>query len=356
MLGISVYLANDQTSFQTSYIRKMREQGFTSLFTSLHIPEDDPSVYKEKLQELGKLAQKYDMELIADISPASLQYLGYRLDNAPDLLTWGVKGLRIDEGMDEQTIAHLSQNMKIVLNASTITREALTKMQKAGVRLSATEAWHNFYPRPETGLDFQAMKEKNKWLKEQGLIVMAFIPGDEKLRGPLFQGLPTVEAHREISPFAAYMHLQQEGCVDKVVVGDISIKESTIQQFATMQKGKVFLLRARARTKNQLLLQSLRIPQTNRLDVARDCLRSVESRACRRYSEQTISPTNTIERPKGTITIDNEKYGRYQGEIQVTKRDLPADSKVNVIGNVIAEDLPLLSFIHGGDRFKVKWI
>ena len=51
---------------------------------------------------------------------------------------------------------------------------------------------------------------------------------------------------------------------------------------------------------------------------------------------------------KGSITLDNEKYLRYMGEIQLTKYDLPADEKVNVVAKVIKEELPLINQIKAG--------
>lgn len=89
----------------------------------------------------------------------------------------------------------------------------------------------------------------------------------------------------------------------------------------------------------------------NRQDDARDVVRSAQAR----FNEiSEISPENTTERKKGTITIDNFEYGRYMGEIQITKRNLPADKKVNVVGNIIKEDLELISFIGPGHKFKIE--
>ena len=47
---------------------------------------------------------------------------------------------------------------------------------------------------------------------------------------------------------------------------------------------------------------------TNRLDPARDVIRSVESRE---EHKVILQPMHTIARKKGSITIDNELYGRY---------------------------------------------
>ena len=49
---------------------------------------------------------------------------------------------------------------------------------------------------------------------------MAFIPGDGEKRGPLYEGLPTLEKHRNMRPLEAYLELVQECDVDKVLIGD----------------------------------------------------------------------------------------------------------------------------------------
>ena len=46
-------------------------------------------------------------------------------------------------------------------------------------------------------------------------------------------------------------------------------------------------------------------------------------------------------------------YGRYSGEIQLVRADLPADEKVNVIGEVPAEYDLLLDCIKRGKTFRM---
>lgn len=45
------------------------------------------------------------------------------------------------------------------------------------------------------------------------------------------------------------------------------------------------------------------------------------------------------------VTIDNHLYPRYEGEIEITKRDLPCNEKVNVLAQVKDYDLPLLKYV-----------
>ena len=183
---------------------------------------------------------------------------------------------------------------------------------------------------------------------------MAFVPGDGKLRGPLFEGLPTLEDHRGISPMAAYLDLVQHGYVEKVLVGDLTLSEETLEQFAAYQEG-VVLLRALAESEEKAWIEPLASIQTNRQDAARDCIRSRESREYGLIGTRPVPVFNTIERLPGSITIDNERYGRYQGEVQITKRHLSQDEKVNVIGRVIQEDIPLLQYVTGGIKFRIQW-
>lgn len=350
MRGISVYLGDDSFPELEPYIEQVSKLGFTSIFTSLHIPEDDPLLYKERLQQLGQWAMTHKMELMADIAPPSLAHLGFDWHHAEGLLDWGITGLRIDYGVDDVLIAELSHKMKIALNASTLTKKGLAELLAAGLKKEQVEMWHNFYPRPETGLAQQEFTETNLWLKSEGLTVMAFIPGDGLLRGPLHKGLPTLENHRGMSPFESYLNLKQNCAVDKVLVGDITLSNKTLQQFEQFQQGIISL-----RAKKSVQVEELPV-QTNRWDAARDCIRSVESRHYGLIGTHLLEPENTIIRSKGSITVDNERYGRYRGELQITKRDLPADDKVNVIGKVIAEDVPLLAHIRGGVKFQIVWI
>ena len=184
---------------------------------------------------------------------------------------------------------------------------------------------------------------------------MAFIPGDADLRGPLHEGLPTLEDHRHSAPFEAHLDLIRNCSVEKVLVGDLNLSEESLSQFTAYQKG-IIKLRAKPITANQQLCDILSTIQTNRWDAARDCIRSMESREYGLIGTRPVKPLNTVERPIGSITVDNEKYGRYQGEIQITKRDLKADEKVNVIGQVIEEDQPLLQYINGGMKFQIEFV
>jgi hypothetical protein len=92
--------------------------------------------------------------------------------------------------------------------------------------------------------------------------------------------------------------------------------------------------------------------QTSPRDGAEQVIRSSRSRVFTQENGINPVPRNTVERPAGTITMDNTLYTRYAGELQVTRIDLPADERVNVLGRVIPEDRELLRFICPGIGFR----
>ncbi|MEV3432373.1 DUF871 domain-containing protein, partial [Paenibacillus larvae] len=73
------------------------------------------------------------------------------------------------------------------------------------------------------------------------------------------------------------------------------------------------------------------------------------------YTDSTLyTATKPGKRTIGTITVDNSEYFRYMGETQILKRDLPEDSRVNIVGNVQDEYIALLDFIKAGTRIKFE--
>ncbi|MFP7479028.1 DUF871 domain-containing protein [Terribacillus saccharophilus] len=350
MLGISVYL---QERIEEEKIRRFYDAGFRSLFTSLHIPEEDASAYRTKLQLLGSIASALDMELIADISTASMEKLDLDWDTAETVLSWGLTGLRIDYGIEDDVIVRLSQKMKVALNASTLAKDKLERLIQLGLRTTHTEVWHNFYPRPETGLALSDFLAKNQLFQSYGLKVQAFIPGDRNLRGPLHRGLPTLEQHRSYGTFAAYTELKAYN-VDKILIGDPDVSDQALMQLKDATN--TITLRAKPYGEITEAHHLLERGTHNRPDRARDVVRSEESRLSGMFQDVQVIPFNRIERNEGSITIDNDLYMRYKGEIQITRRNLPQDDKVNVIGQVVSEDVPLLNYIEASRHFRIIWV
>lgn len=343
MFGFSIFLNEELSKETTSYIAEMAQNGFTGIFTSLHIPEDDAAQYRKRLTDLGAIAKKYDLELMVDISGDALKRAGFSFDRVEELTEIGVTGLRMDYHISNQQIAELSRKLPIALNASTITELDIQELREANAKIDHLEAWHNYYPRPETALDKSWYHEKNGWLKSHGFTIQGFVPGDAQLRGPLYQGLPTLEEHRGVHPLAAALDLR--GDTDKVYIGDNRLSEGVRRQFSSYFKEETIILKVEALDEQVAYILGEHV---NRQDEARDVIRSAEARF---KKIPHVVPLQMRERSEGAVTIDNVNYLRYMGEIQLVKHALPADEKVNVVAQVIERDRPLIQQIKAGQKF-----
>lgn len=352
MLGFSVFLGDAFQKEKKLYIQSMFDLGFQKVFTSLHIPEDDPQQLLINLKQLGQLTKAHNIELMADISIDGLNRLGIDLnqeESIQQLSELGITGIRMDYGISNKIIAEVSQQLSVGLNASTLTDEDVYELKQYQANFSNMELWHNYYPRPETGLSETYFTSLNQKWQDLGIKIAAFTPGDAHLRGPLHQGLPTLEIHRGKHPLYAAIDLLRNYHCEIACIGDEGLLESTKQQFKAYLQEKKFLLHVEiVNSTNQALFIGT---HTNRLDDARDVIRSQEAR----FKEvPTIVPHLTTDRKKGSVTLDNQLYLRYMGELQLTKVDLPSDEKVNVVAEVIQADKDLIDCILPGSPFELK--
>ena len=83
------------------------------------------------------------------------------------------------------------------------------------VKRENVQAWFNFYPSPDTGISQQFLEQQVRMFKKYGFTTQAFFAGDENLRGPLYEGLPTLEKQRYYSPLASILERSEERRVGK---------------------------------------------------------------------------------------------------------------------------------------------
>ena len=340
LLGRAVYL----TSFDRQRPALERDAGSGApVFISLHISEEFSPDYTRRAEEACRWLSEKGFRVIADVSKKTVQQF-----SQPDLVrlaeSFGLWALRVDYGLEEEEIADLARRIPVVLNASTTSPEAAGRLAKNAVKLMAM---HNFYPRPETGLDDDYFRSTTQALRAAGLEVLAFIPGDQDLRGPVHEGLPTLERHRGLPPSVAFVDLAVNFGLDTIFAGDPGVSDRELRRIDRFCREGVMELPAQLDKAWEGLYGRV---FTCRPDSPEWLVRFAESReySCR---GETVAPGEALPRVAGSITVDNTNYGRYVGELQLVRKDLPADERVNVIGHVREEYLPLAHCICRGSKF-----
>ena len=339
-LGFSLYLSTYEQ--QRPALTAWAGTG-APIFLSLHISEEFDATYCQRAREICHSLAVFGFRTIADVSVKTLQQFGCGslTELAKELKLWG---LRIDYGFGAAEIGEMATQMPIVLNASTTSPADARRIAARGKEVFAL---HNFYPRPETGLDEELLMQTTSRLKEAGLSVQCFIPGDTLKRGPLHEGLPTLEAHRHVLPSAAFVDMALRFGMEDIFLADPGLSEKEQQRIAHFCKTGVICLPVRLDESWKHLYGK---EFTCRIDSPRWLIRFQESRT---YSCQgeLVEPKNCTGRRRGTITVDNRNYGRYSGELMLIREDLPADHRVNVIGAVPENAWLLLDRIDRGAKF-----
>lgn len=341
--GLSVYLStfHDQKEMLEQY--KGREY---LVFSSFHIQEEFNSMedYREKAKEMCQWLKEKQFKIMGDVSLKTLEFFQYEsiIDFAKD---FNIDILRLDYGFTHEEIRDIGKEYPISFNPSTDDEVLAKEILQEGGKIYGL---HNFYPRPETGLDPEDLQVINSKLQALGIKTFAFIVGDEIKRTPIYEGLPTLEKHRRIPPYVAFLDLYRNFKVDGVFVGDVKISDyqgSLINQY--LEEGIINLPVVFYREYEYLYDQVFTI----RADSPQAMMRLQESReySCDGRKQQAF---NTISRTRGSITMDNIGYKRYSGEIQIPRKDLPQDDRVNVIGSVNEAYFNIMECIKNGDKIR----
>jgi hypothetical protein len=356
--GISVFLGLDWSlEDNLKYLTQAAQAGFSRVFTSLHIPEANYSQLIAEFKQILDLATGLDMAVIADISPNAYQYLQVEAHDLAAFKKIGLAGIRLDYGFAPELIASYTNNdvgLLIELNASTMSAEFMQQIMIAGANAKNISACHNYYPRQNTGISLESLQRKNQIFHHYNVPVSGFIGLATGRRGPLYEGVPTLEFTRNLAPQVSAQILLAAG-IDHVFIGDAQADLPTLQRLGKLTPDLIELDVADY-LPNSVYSELFQQIHTNRPDAAADVIRSQESRLMlleNNVIRREVLAENCISRNKGSITIDNIAYGRYSGELQICKCDLAFDERVNLIGRVSDDSLYLLDYIADNQKFKL---
>lgn len=333
MLGISSYFKD----LDYDYLEKASKIGAKYLFISLHIPEEDLSDLDQKLPEFLSRVEALGFELVPDISPLTLEKLNIEKGDYKVLKKLGFKTLRLDFGFEDYSeVKKIQEDFQVIINSSTLSETDLIQAKEAGVDLKSVLAIHNFYPKTNTALSTNYFKKMNQLYLDMGIPTMAFVPGDSLKRFPLYEGLPTLEKHRQMNPYVAAVELIEKYGTRDILIGDSKARIDTLEWIKDYMDHKIMNLPVHFKDEYKDFYKKDHFARKDLSDLV---IRLTEERV----PNIEISENNV--RRKGSITMENKLAGRYSGEMQICKEDFPMSSASNVIGFVHPDYTDLLEFI-----------
>ena len=186
---------------------------------------------------------------------------------------------------------------------------------------------------------------------------MAFVKGDE-LRGPVYEGLPTVEEHRNMRLLTSCLDLLALS-TDVILIGDVDLSDENWKEFGYFSKGIIPL-----KNEHNILIDKV---FQDRRDSSEYVVRAAAGRNigetrkdfCEYIRKELAEDNIDIEKissdipiKKGDVLVSNSKYLRYEGELEIALKNLDTDQKRCIVSKITEEDMELLDYINIVKKFE----
>ena len=186
---------------------------------------------------------------------------------------------------------------------------------------------------------------------------MTFVKGDE-LRGPVYEGLPTVEEHRNMRFLTSCLDLLALN-TDVILIGDVDLSDENWKEFGYFSKGIIPL-------KNEHNILTDKVFQDRRDSseyvvgaAAGGNLGETRKDFCEYIKKELAEDNIDIEKissdipiKKGDVLVSNSKYLRYEGELEIALKNLDTDQKRCIVSKITEEDMELLDYINIVKKFE----
>lgn len=356
-IGISLYPEHASLEENKKYIDLAEKYGAKRIFSCLLSVDKPKEEIKQEFKEMIDYAHQHGMEVVLDVAPYVFDRLGISYDDLAFFHEIGADGIRLDEGFDGLTEAQMTMNpygIKIEFNASSLT-DYVDNIMTYKPNKDMMIACHNFYPMKYSGLDWDFFLEASKKMKAKGLPIAAFVSSQQPDAfgpWPNKDGLCTVEMHRNLPMDVAVRHLFATELIDDVIIANCFATE---EEFKSLEGIEPWKLNFRLVEEIPFTEAENKIVYDYDKHVVRGDLSSYTARSSQTrvlYHGLDIPARNTRDLKKGDVVVINEKDGRYKGELQIIRKDMPNDGTKNVVGHIPAEEFIIMDYIQPWKSFK----
>lgn len=356
--GFSIYPENYSLEESKAYIDLLGRYGARRMFMSLLQLGGDTQEALQLYRDLIAYARQLGIVVIADFSPSFIEAQGWQKSLIEEAHGLGLTGIRLDEALPLEEIVSLTQNpygLKIELNLST-DKVLLTKLLASEANRDNIVACHNFYPHAYTGLSEEHFLEMSSFYHQEGIQTAAFVTAQSATEGPwpLSEGLPTLEEHRNQTLPLQIAWLKATGLIDCILISNQFISEGELQSIQTvLSEDTISLMVDIEEGLTPVEREIVAFDHVYRGDISAYVLRSTMPRVVYKDASVPARSDQAIPVGRGDILIDNDLYGRYKGELQIALKEFSISPKVNKVGRISQDYLPLLRFIKPWQEFKL---
>ena len=360
MLGISIYPYKEKEEETAAYIELAAKYGFGRIFTNLlMIDEGQEEQVLSSIKKALLLAKSLGMETVLDVNPAVFDQLKISYNDLTFFKEMGASAIRLDstfDGMVESLLTFDTTGLDLEINISNDTYyyENILSYQPNRKRVIGC---HNFYPQKYTGLDYDYFIKCSEKFKDLGLRTAAFVNSHAAQNGPhvYTNGLCTLEMHREMPIVLQAKHLIATGLIDDIIIANSFASEEELRQLSELEDNQiVFDLEFAPGTTELEKEVVVDFQHFNRGDINSYSIRSTYVKL--KHAKDSIPANNTKHQVElGDITIGNDSFGQYKGELNIVKLPMPNTSEEkNVVAKIIEEEHFLIPYIKPWSKFRFR--
>lgn len=380
-LGVSLYPEQESLEEMRVYLQQAGSYGFTKIFTSMFSVPGEADEVSAYFKTLCEIAHEQHMEVCVDANAEMFKKFGATHQDLRVFKEIGIDEIRMDFCFGDERDQQLVENTEgIKIQFSAFMMDLLKPMVEACKDVSNIVICHNFYPERYTGASRADFMKMNDFWKGYGIPVTAFISSNVKgAHGPwpVYDGLPTLEEHRDRDVAFQVREMMAMGNVDCVIFGNAFASEAELQTVKEMvdARNAALVLGEFEQQMKKLMpnigenIVSLNVMEETGLndvekaivyefkkhcdlgDSSEYMLRSRITRML--YGKQSI-PHRVYDKPtftKGDVLVVNDNLKHYCGELQICQKNMRNDGQRNCVGHLNEDEMELLAYIKPGVFF-----
>lgn len=379
-LGVSLYPEQETAEQIENYLRLAQKYGFTKVFTSLFSVEASNEEIIRYFKNLCDVAHRYGMEVYGDCNARFFMQIGASPEDLSVFKDMGLDVLRLDLMFNDErdvAIVNNDQGLGVQLNASLV--PAVKRIIEMGGDKSRIIGSYNFYPLRNTGAGSEDVLEANRFFRSNGMKTQIFISSNvNEAHGPwpVSDGLPTIEANRDMPVDLQVRHVYALGC-DEILFGNAFASEEELKAVSDTLK-EIYVYAEDRPFYFPGIRDQIPIGDIERLPVTIetvDDLADSEKELLFVFNKHNVSEyTHTIIRSRwgrfdfrftpipprpcskdyfgpGDVVILNDNINRYKGEVHIVRTRIRNDGTLNYAGRIREEEMFLLDYLRYGVNF-----
>lgn len=355
-LSLSIYPDHSNFDNNAKYLELGHKYGFSRIFMSMLEVQGSPTETQAKYKKIIEYGNKLGYQTFLDVSPKLFKELGIHYSDLQFFADTGATGIRLDEAFNGATEALLSYNpygLIIELNMSNDV-DYLNNIISYQANTPFIYGCHNFYPQRGTGLPYDFFVKCSERFKKFNIHTAALVSSQNGTMGPwnVKDGLPTLEADRDLPIDVQAMHLFASGLIDDVIIGNAYASEDELKSLSQVNRYQLMLHVDYVDDINDIEKTIVEKPQHfRRGDMNATVIRSTLPRVTYQDIPNPVHDNNNIFQ-RGNVLIGNDNFGIYKNELQIVLEP-HEDPRKNKIGSIRKDELFLLDFIKPWTKFKL---